>query len=118
MATLKFGEKRKLEEYLAVSDRALIVRAPMLGSEDQDGIRPHRIREARSVGPLESRRITGTGCVGATFHRGSQSMSAKSAPKCSASTSLRRESLYRPHMTPDSSLSCSPMASTRFFTEN
>ena len=49
----------------AVSARALIVRAPTLGSSDQDGISPQRIIAACRTGVFAMCRMTGTDWVGA-----------------------------------------------------
>jgi len=53
------------------------------------GLRPRK-------GPNPAHR-SGTGWLGATLYRGSQSTSERSASKCSASNSFRRESRYLPH---------------------
>ena len=48
-----------------VSARALIMRAPMLGSLDHEGISPHTV-SAHSRSPVRGlSRTTPTGCVGA-----------------------------------------------------
>ena len=57
-------DQHPMNRFVIVSDRALMVLNPMLGSVAQDGINPQRIRD-NSRTEFAVCRITGTGCDGA-----------------------------------------------------
>ena len=60
---------------VTVSDLALIVLKPMVGSFAQEGISPHRMVEKLRRGLEGSWRIASTGCDGAMLYRGASSYS-------------------------------------------
>jgi hypothetical protein len=60
---------------VTVSDLALIVLKPMVGSFAQEGTSPHRMDEKLRCGLEGSWRIERTGCEGAMLYRGASSYS-------------------------------------------
>ena len=60
-----FSASRNAGFVLAVSDRALIIRAAADETSDHDGTNPQRISDNSRTGSFGFSRITGTGWVGA-----------------------------------------------------
>src|SRR4051812_11921255 len=86
-----------------VSPRALIMRAPMLGSFDHDGIKPQCTSAHSRMSAELSNRTMPTGCVGEMLNR-SAILSGASTSNCAAICSGEACKVNRPHIVHSPSL--------------
>ena len=96
--------ERKAGFSATVSARALIMRAPMLGSLAQAGISPQRNKHNWRVSLPPGCRTTATGCVGAMLNRGTKGGACDNS-NCSISTFRGVLSVNRPHTVLDALIS-------------
>jgi hypothetical protein len=81
----------------AVSERALIIREPMVGSLAQRGIKPQWKWVNSGVPDFDEMRMAATGWVGAILYRGAR-VGISRSPKCSAMASPGAINVNRPHI--------------------